>query len=52
MLDLDEKGSNLSPSVYIVLMKWVSLFLGVFAEKKMKSLVLIKRKAMEMSFKE
>ena len=43
MLDVDEKGSNLSTSVQIMLYKWAFLFSAVLAKKMRKSLILMKK---------
>jgi len=51
MLNLDEKWSNLLSSVHIVLIEWFALFSRVVAKKMRKSLVLMERKALGMSFK-
>ena len=52
MLGIDEIGSNLPPMDCILLRKLFSLVLIVFAQKTRKSLVLMERKAIGMSFEE
>ena len=52
MLDLDEKLSNLSSLMHIMLYKWFFLSLGVLAKNMRKSLVLMEKKAMGMCFEE